>query len=115
MALQELNKATVQKVLDQPQPVSATATYHFTVTLYEQFGRAFISWSVEPNYAIGQNDVVQLREGGAFYANWPVTGPSGAVDTGHVWGSGLNGSWWSWNYPGATGWRQLVVTPNSVE
>ncbi len=111
----ELNATAVNETLSAQGPVCNTASYPFTVCIFEQFGRAFISWALAPNYAIGTNDVVQLREGATWVNNWPVTGPNGTVDTGHVWGSGLNASYWSWNFHGVAGWRQLVVTPNTKE
>ncbi|HET6842114.1 MAG TPA: hypothetical protein VFK06_10560 [Candidatus Angelobacter sp.] len=113
-SIQVLNAKTIKETLNQ-QPVSKTETYPITVTMYEQFGRAFIQWSLHPNYAIGAQDVVQLREGSTWVKNFDVTGTTGQVDTGHAWGSGLNASYWSWNYRGNVGWRQLVLTPNSTD
>ena len=105
--------ASMVQVLESVAPQAATATYALTVSLFEKYGRAFISWQLDPNWAIGPDDCVQLREGSAGN-NWKVTTTSGEVDTGHVWGSSLNASYWSKCYYGSSaGWRQLVVTPNT--
>lgn len=109
-----LDAAAVKHVTEaEGSNQTATRNYPITVSIFEQFGRAFIGWSLDPNYAIGDQDVVQLREGSTWNANFAVTGPSGHADTGHVFGSGLNASYWSWNYKGSPGWRQLVITPNT--
>jgi hypothetical protein len=110
----DLNAGSVEAALLQQQPVSATRTYPITVGLHELFGNAQLTWSLDPNYAIGDQDVVQLREGFKFIKNWPVTGHSGTVDTGHVWGSGLNASYWAWDYASKS-WKQLVVSPNTTD
>lgn len=108
-----LDAKTVQDVLESVAPQASTATYAFTVSVFERFGRAFISWQLDPNWAIGAQDVVQLREDNQVIANWDVKASSGEVDTGRTFGSSLNASYWSWNYGAGAGWRQLVATPNT--
>jgi hypothetical protein len=114
VAVMELDANAVQTVLTAASPQAATATYAFTVSIFERFGRAFISWQLDPNCAIGAQDVMQLRENDKFVANWDVKATSGEVDTGRTYGSYLNASYWSWSYGTTAGWRQLVVTPNVV-
>lgn len=110
-----LDANAVQAVLEpEGNPQTATATYPITISIYESFGRAVISWQLDPNYAIGNLDVVQLREGTQLWDNSPkIQTTSGQWDTGHDWGSGLNASYWSWNYGSEAGYRKLVVTPNT--
>jgi len=109
----ELNAAAVKNALSA-SPQTATRDYPITVTIFERFGRAFIAWSLHPNYAIGPEDVIQLREGNTFKGNQRVSGTSGEWDTGHGSGSGLNASYWAWNYvTGSAGWREMVVTKNT--
>jgi hypothetical protein len=108
----ELTAEAVKNALSSRPPQSATRLYPFTITVSEKFGRAFISWQLDPNYAMGPGDVVQLREGERMIGNWRAMGLSGEVDTGRNWGSGLNASYWSRNYL-AGDWRQLVVTQNT--
>lgn len=109
-----LDAKAVQEVLEATgNPQAATATYPITISIFEQFGRAFISWQLDPNCAIGAQDVVQLRENDKWINNWFVKTTSGEVDTGRTFGSNLNASYWSWSYGTASGWRQLVVTPNT--
>jgi|GEM_PF-2296355 len=106
----ELTAEAMQNALDRRE---ATRNYAFTVTIFERFGRTFIGWQLDSNYAVGSGSVVQLREGDRLIHNWPVTGTSGEVDTGHDWGTGLNASYWARNFSVAGDWRQLVVTPNT--
>lgn len=112
---QELDAVAVEEILSQPSPVTATVNFPLTITLFEQFGRAYISWSWDnPRYARGEKDLVQLREGNVFKGNFPTTaGIKGTVDTGHAWGSGLNAAYWAWNFSGGQGYKQLVETPNT--
>lgn len=107
-----LDAAAVKAVLDSPSSRTATANYPITVTIYENLGKAFISWVLDPNYAIGQLDTVQIRGNGVFVANFPVTVHNGSVNTTQVWGTGWNASYWSMDYPSGL-WRQLVSTPNT--
>lgn len=109
----ELTAEAVKSALNNPPPQEATRNYPFTIGIFEKFGRTFISWRLDPNYAIGYGSVVQLREGSRLVNNWRVTGTSGEVDTGRNWGTGLNASYWAQNFAGANDWRQLVVTPNT--
>ena len=110
----ELNAGVVKSTLSHPPQQSVRKDYPFTLIIFERFGRAFINWQLDPNYAIGPEDTVQLREGGKFMTNLRVNGTSGQWDTGHDYGSGLNASYWAWNYvTGSAGWRQLVVTPDT--
>ena len=110
-----LDAKAVQAVLEPAgNPQATTATYPITISIFENFGRAFISWQLDPNYAIGNLDVVQLREGDKLIDNSPqIQTTSGQWDTGHDWGTGLNASYWSWNYGSADGYRKLAVTPNT--
>jgi hypothetical protein len=110
-----LDSNAVQEVLEATgNPQTATATYPITISIYENFGRAVISWQLDPNYAIGNEDVLQLREGAKLWTNSPkIQATSGQWDTGHDWGSGLNASYWAWAYGVASGYRQLAVTPNT--
>lgn len=108
----ELNAETVKNALNNPPPQEATRNYPFTVRLFERFGRAFISWQLDPDYAMGPDDVVQLREDDRMVSNWKTVALAGEVDTGRSWGSGLNASYWSICYLSRR-WRQLVVTPNT--
>ena len=109
-----LDANMVQAVLTAGSPQAATVTYPITVYIFERFGRAVINWQLDPSYAIGAQDVVQLREDDKFIANWNVKTTSGEVDTGHTFGTYLNASYWSWSYGTTSGYRQLVVTPNVV-
>jgi hypothetical protein len=109
----ELNAVTVEKTLSSPSAQIAECVYSFKIFIHENFGRAFIGWMLHPNYAIGEDDRVQLREGSTFIGNFPVKTIVGAVDTGHVWGSGLNASYWAWNYGSSPGWRRLCLTGNT--
>jgi hypothetical protein len=62
---------------------------------------------------MGPEDILQLRDGSRFLKNMRPSSLTGTWDTGHVYGSGLNASYWAWNYvAGSAGWRQLVVTPD---
>jgi hypothetical protein len=112
----EQNEATAAQVSDQPPPSTGTKSYSFTVTLFEQFGRAFLSWALTPGYAIGDKDLVQLWEGSTWVSNWPVTALTGTQDTSHVWGSGLIGAYVAYNYEPAPGeYVRLVGTPPTQE
>jgi hypothetical protein len=92
-------------------------TVEFQIELKQNFGRAFISWKLSENYAIGPDDKVDLREGNSEVAkgNWPINSHVGTVDTGHDWGSGLNSAYWAMNYKGAShdGWKKMAFTPNT--
>ncbi len=107
-----LDEAAVNKVLHaQGKPRSATASYSFTVSIYEKHGRAYISWSLDPGYLPSIGDFVMLREEGTG-KTW-THGLSGRLggewDTGHTFGSGLTASIWR-GMP-VFGWKVLVLTP----
>lgn len=110
--VKDLNEGVVNEVLESGEPRSAERSYSFKVSISERFGRAQISWSLDPNYAIGEKDCVQLREDNRWIKNWDVESPSGTVDTGRDWGTGLNASYWAWDYS-INDWRQLVHTANT--
>jgi hypothetical protein len=109
-----LSAQQISAVLDATAPTnqSATKDYPITVTIFEQFGRAFIGWSLDPNYAIGQNDTVYLFEGTNYSKSFSVKVPAGNFDTGHGWGSGLNAQYWAFSYA-TSSYKILVRTPNT--
>ncbi len=110
----ELNAEAVKNVLSFPPSQQAKRDYSFAIRIFEHAGTAHIAWSLDHNYAMGPEDVLQLRDGSRFLKNMRPSSLTGDWDTGHPYGSGLNASYWAWNYVGGSAdWRQLVVTPNT--
>ncbi len=111
-----LDKDAVAKIVGaSSQSQTATATYPITVTIYERFGYAWISWSLDPNYAIGENDCVlaiQVGTNPPVHSNYPVNVPVGAVQTTQLWGSGLCAGYFSHDFP-TNQWKRLVTTPST--
>ena len=103
-------QAAAAKALGEVGPVSATRSYAFKLDLHELYGRAFISWSLDPTYAIGANDAVLLYEGDTYYALSAVKTPTSSFDTGHAWGKGLIARYWAYDYA-TSSYKFLVVTP----
>src|SRR5262249_2561093 len=93
---QESDVVAVERESNESSPVGAKEDYSITITLYQKFGRAFISWRWSNpqghHYARGEKDLVQLTEGGKWVGNFPTAGGSvsGEVDTLHGWGSKLS-------------------------
>ncbi len=98
--------------VNSPEPVSKTVELEVTVTLTEKYGRAYICYRVDPNMPVGNQDCVQLREGNKWINNWPVKAHYAEIDTGHVWGSGLNASYWGWDNT-KEAWVRVVVTDST--
>lgn len=92
--------ATTMKKLEVAEnsiaPVQGSLTYSFNVTLYEQFGRAWVGWNTNyPGYvrlavAIFQGPV-PTSPNPPWTNGVEVTGQaSGAWDSGQIWGSGYS-------------------------
>lgn len=117
----EKNDSTNELIdVNCPEAVSATAELTVTVTLFERYGRAFIAWSIDRKFPIGARpqdnfiDVVQLREGATFIANFHVNSHTGEVDTGRGWGSGLNAAYIGWDSV-EKNWVIVCKTPDTKQ
>lgn len=75
------------------QSVSAEKAVHVGMTVFQKFGRVFISWSISPDYPLrnDRDQYVDLLEGSSTVASQEVTSRSGEFDTGKPWGTGYAG------------------------